>query len=201
MAETEKIIADVFDQVWSEYSGRISIDGGSKVLVSDINVANAVYKATEPVRTPYGPEIIIAKRGIPGEDESRIQGNAKFKAVDSLEFDHYSHAVFGVASEDPKFIMQGLQAMITAMRPKGVAIVISLKAESGQSGDDGQLTISLEDKMQYQSKGKINKLTDVMEYAGFEKGKIRTFDKSSEAGGKKTDAEVVLAMKWDRLSA
>ena len=201
MAETEKIFTDVFNQIWSEYSGRISIDGGSKVLVSDVTMANVIYKATEAVRTPYGPSITIVKRGVAGEDESRIEGSAKFKNVESLEFDHYSHAFFGLASEDPKFIMQGLKAMITAMRPKGVAVVISLKAESGQSGEDGQLTVSLEDKLKYQSKGKIEALTDVMEYAGFEKGKIRTFDKSSEASGKKTDAEVVLAMKWDQLSA
>lgn len=201
MTDTEKSIADVFQQVWSDYAGRISIDGGSKVLVSDANVANAIYRATEPVRTPYGPEITVARRGVQGEEESRLPDKAKYKNVDSLDFDHYSHAIFGLASEDPKFIMQGLKAMITAMRPKGVAVVISLKTESGQAGADGQVSVSLEDKMQYQSKGKISKLTDVMEYAGFEKGKIRTFDKSTEVGGKKTEAEVVLAMKWDQLSA
>ena len=86
------------------------------------------------------------------------------------------------------------------MAPKGVAVVISLKTESGQSGDDGNVTVSLEDKMKYQSKGKIEKLADVLEYAGFEKGKIRSFEKSTEAGGKKADAEIVLAMKWDQLT-
>lgn len=35
---------------------------------------------------------------------------------------------------------------------------------------------------------------------GFERGKIRSFEKSSDAGGKKVDAEVVLAMKWDQLT-
>lgn len=202
MAESAKVIPDLLRQVLDEYGGRISIDGGSKVLVSDVDVANALFETTEPVRTPYGPTITIVQRGQPGEDSSRLPQNASLKPVDNLEFDHYSHAVFGIVSEDPKFIFQGLKAMITAMQPKAIAVVISLKQESKQvEGQEGQFSMALEDKMTYQSKGKIQKLTDVLEYAGFERGKIRSFDKSSEAGGKKIDAEIVLAMKWDQLSA
>lgn len=200
MANNEKAIGDVLDQVIREFGARIKIDGGSNVLVSDANVAHAIYKSTEAVRTPYGPKITVAKRGIPGEESSRIEGVATYKAVEQLDMDHFTHAIFGVASEDPKFIMQGMKAMIYSLQPKGVAVVISIKTESGQQGEDGQLTVSLEDKMKYQSKGKIEKLADVLEYAGFEKGKIRSYDKTTEAGGKKTDAEVVLAMKWDQLT-
>ena len=89
--------------------------------------------------------------------------------------------------------------MITAMQPKGVAIVIAVKQESKQvEGDD--YTLSLEDKMTYQSKGKLQTLQDVLEFAGFEKGKIRSFQKSTKIDGKEYEAEVILARKWDQLS-
>lgn len=55
--------------------------------------------------------------------------------------------------------------------------------------------------MKYQSKGKITKFTDVLEFAGFERGRIKSMEMSAEVGGKNVDAEVVLAMKWDQLSA
>ncbi len=176
------------------------MNGNSKVLVSDANVAKAIHKATEDVRTPNGPHITIAKRGLQGEDAAQVEGVATYHAVEQLETDHFSHAIFGVAGEDPKFIMQGMRAMINSMAPKGVAVVIALRTESGQSGEDGQVSVSLEDKMKYQSKGRIEKLSDVLEYAGFEKGKIKSIDKSTEVDGKKSDAEVVLAMKWDQLT-
>ena len=89
--------------------------------------------------------------------------------------------------------------MITAMQPKAVAIVIAVKQESQQAEGDNY-TLSMEDKMTYQSKGKIQTLTDVLEFAGFEKGKIRSFQKSTKVGGKEFEAEVLLARKWDQLS-
>ena len=201
MADVENVVPDLLTQILDEFGSRISIDGGSKVLVSDVNIANAIHQRTESVRTPYGPYITVAARGQPGEDSSQLPPNVNLKPVDSLEFDHYSHAFFGITSEDPKFIFSGLKAMITAMAPKGVAVVIALKQESKQvEGEEGQFQMALEDKLTYQSKGKIQKLSDVLEYAGFERGKIRAFEKSSEVDGKKVDADVVLAMKWDQLT-
>ncbi len=89
----------------------------------------------------------------------------------------------------------------TLLTDAGVAIVTSLKTETGKAeGEDGQYNVGLEEKMLYQSKGRVGKLTDVMEYAGFERGKIRSHQRSVEVDGKKTDAEVVLAMKWDQLT-
>ena len=114
--------------------------------------------------------------------------------------DHYSHAVFGLSAEDPKYVLEGLRHMIYAMQPKAISIVIQIKQESGEERD-GQFTVDLVDKMKYQSKGKVNSLSDVLEYAGFERGKIRSFEKTSEVGGQKVEAEVVLAMKWDQLNA
>lgn len=202
MSREEAAIPDILNQVLDEYGGRISIDGGSEVLVSDAQVAHALYKATEGVRNPEGPKITVAKRGLQGENDSDIEGiaNCRFEPADNLRFEFYTHALFGVASEDPKFILQGLKYMITAMRPKAIAVVICPKMESGQTTGEDQLTLSMEDKLKYQSKGKVEKLSDVLEYAGFERGKIRGMEKSSEAAGAKVEAEVVLAMKWDQLT-
>lgn len=56
--------------------------------------------------------------------------------------------------------------MIQAMRPKGLAVVISVKVETGAEAEGGGKVVGLEDKLKYQSKGKIQKLSEVLEYAG-----------------------------------
>lgn len=115
--------------------------------------------------------------------------------------DTYTHAVFGVQSEDPKFILSGLKYMKYALRPKGYAIVISVKMESKKLEGDEKFQVGLEDKLKYQSKGKINSLSEVLEYAGFERGRVRSLEKSATVEGREVQAEVILAMKWDQLTA
>ena len=201
MAGNTEATSDILNQTLDQYGSRIGFNGASKILVSDGNIAKIMHKATESHRTPYGPHIIVADRGQGSEGSSDLQGIAETKPIESLEMDTYTHAIWGLAGEDPKTILQGLKWMIYALRPKGVAIVTSPKLETGKSeGEEGQVTVGLEEKMLYQSKGKIGKLTDVLEYAGFERGKIRSQEKSSDAGGQKVEAEVVLAMKWDQLT-
>ena len=87
MAENGKATSAFLNQVLDEYGPRISIDGGSAVLVSDANIANALYKAVEPIRTPAGPTITVAKRGLPGEEESNIKdiNNCNFERADNLK--------------------------------------------------------------------------------------------------------------------
>ena len=187
-------------QILDEYGGRISIDGGSKVLVSDANIAQALFDTTEHVRTPYGPILTIASRGQNTTDVSSLPANMEQVQADDLKMDNYTHAVFGVSSEDPKYVLEGLKLMRYAMRPKGYAIVIALRQQTGQS-EDGNFVVDLVDKMKYQSKGKITKFTDVLEFADFERGRIRSFEMSADVNGKKVEAEIVLAMKWDQLSA
>ena len=200
MAGTGPSLTKILNDVLDEFGSRISIDGGSKVLVSDTNIAKDIHKATEAVRTPFGPSITVAGQG--SEDASQVQGVADVKPVNDLQMDFYTHAIFGVAQEDPKFVLQGLKHMVYALRPKGIAIVVALNLETKEAeGQEGQFQVSMEDKLKYQSKGKINKLTDVLEYAGFERGKIRTFDRTTEIDGQKVEAEVILAMKWDQLTA
>lgn len=201
MADTDKVFPDLIRTVLDEYSSKMNLNSASKILVSDANIAQILHDQTKNVRTPYGPTVTLATNGSPGDETAKVKDIANVRAADDLEFETYSHAFWAFASEDPKFVFQGLKYMITAMQPKGIAIVISLKVEAGQAdGEEGQFNVGLEDKMTYQSKGKIQKLTEAMEYVGFERGKIRSIDRSSEAGGKKVDAEVVLAMKWDQLT-
>ena len=204
MTDSRKATSELLRQTLAEYGGRISIDGGSIILASDTNVATSIAETTENIRTPYGPSITIAQRSPDtAEDASKVPGgNADVKPVNDLKMDYFTHAVFGVNAEDPKFILTGLKHMLYALRPKGVAIVISLKQDTGKAeGSDDTFNVGLEDKIKYQSRGKADKLVDVLYYAGFERGKIRSFDKAAEIDGQKVEAEVVLAMKWDQLTA
>lgn len=200
MASAGEIYSAILKDILGEFGGRISIDGGSKVLVSDLNIAQALFETTENVRTPYGPLLTIASREQGTTDASKLPPNTHQIQADKLKMDFYTHAVFGVSSEDPKYVLEGIKHMIYAMQPKGYAVVIALRQQTGQA-DDGNYVIDLVDKMTYQSKGKITKFTDVLEFAGFERGRIKSMEKSVEVGGKKVDAEVVLAMKWDQLNA
>jgi hypothetical protein len=199
MPDTAKATADLINQVIEEYGGKLKFDHTSKILCSDANVARAMYEGSKDYRSSFGPQIVIASRGGESESSSDLDGIATLKALDDLEMDHYTHAVWGLAGEDPKTILHGFKYMIHALRPKGIAIVTSLKQKTGE-GEGGQYSVGLEEKMMYQSKGKINNLGDVLEYAGFEKGKIRSQEKTTEAGGEKQDAEVVLAINWDQLT-
>ncbi|KAK3698047.1 hypothetical protein LTR37_017163 [Vermiconidia calcicola] len=200
MTDYNKETADVLNQVLQEWGPRVNLQYNSKVLVSDGNVAKTIYAATEPFRNSFGPSITIASRGQDIGDVSNLQGVTS-KPLEELEMDTYTHAIFGLSGEDPKFILEGLKWMIYALQPKGIAIITSIKVQSGEAeGQEGQFNLGLEERMLFQSKGKIGKLPDVLEYAGFERGKIRSHERTTDAGGKKTEAEVVLAMKWDQLT-
>lgn len=199
MSATEKATADLIQQVIEEYGGRLKFNITSKILCSDATVARAMYEGSKEYRSSYGPQIVIASRGPESGSSSNLDGIATSKALDDLEMDYYTHAVWGLAGEDPKTILQGFKYMIHALAPKGIAIVTSQKVKTGE-GEDGQYSVGLEEKMLYQSKGKIGSISDVLEYAGFEKGKIRSQEKTTEAGGEKIDAEVVLAINWDQLT-
>lgn len=119
--------------------------------------------------------------------------------------DHYTHAVFGVSGEDPKYIFGGIKHTIYALQPKGYAVVIALKQETKQvsTGEgEGEFQVSLDDKMKYQSKGRINNLEDALHYAGFERGRVKKLeDKKAVVDGQDVEAQVFLAMKWDQLTA
>ncbi|GAB1731082.1 hypothetical protein NU195Hw_g7155t1 [Hortaea werneckii] len=231
--------ADILRQVFAEYSSRLSIDGASQLLVSDVPTALQIADLTKELRTSYGPRITIATRGTdsssggPGHTPAMStvpeELNCTAEPVDSLtaKMDHFTHAVFLVqGTEDPKFVLQGLKWIHYALRPKGVAVVVALKVESGKSAADGDgggggngegqggsgagggreeeggFTVGLEDKILYQTKGKAKGLGDVLEFAGFERGKIRSWEVETQGlfGGRKREGNVVLAMKWGQLT-
>ncbi|KAI6901707.1 hypothetical protein D0867_06928 [Hortaea werneckii] len=221
--------SDILRQVFAEYSSRLSIDGGSKLLVSDTPTALQIADLTKDIRTPYGPRITIATRGQETSSSASSSGegspapstvpeglNCTAEPLDSLtaKMDHFTHAVFIVnGTEDPKFVMQGFKWMHYALRPKGVALVVALKVESGKSegkadddggggGEEAGFTVGLEDKILYQTKGRAKGLGDVLEFAGFERGKIKSWEVGTEGsfGGRKREGNVVLAMKWDQLT-
>nr|POE49314.1 hypothetical protein CFP56_32464 [Quercus suber] len=188
--------------VVEEYSARLSIDGGSRILTSSAQVAVSVANATESIRVPHGPMLTIADRGTRSEDPSIVPGgNTTLTPVDALPMDHFTHAFFGIDGEDPKIVLQGLKHMVYALRPKGVALVVALKQASGEQAADGSVTLGLEEKIQYQSRGRLENLEDVVYHAGFERGKIRGFERKVEVDGNQVEAEIVLAMKWDQLTA
>ncbi|KAI5367231.1 hypothetical protein Slin15195_G023590 [Septoria linicola] len=199
MSASKEILA-ILSQVIDEYGDRLKIHGGSKVLVSDGTIAKALFEVTEPVRTPFGPILTVASQEQP--DPAQVEGipNAQVVAADKLDMDHYTHAVFGVSGEDPKYIFGGIKHTIYALQPKGYAIVISLKQETKQAAD-GEFQVSLDDKMKYQSKGRINNLEECLIYAGFERGRVKGFQQMAEVDGKQVEAQVFLAMKWDQLTA
>ncbi|KAK4546640.1 hypothetical protein LTR36_001857 [Oleoguttula mirabilis] len=194
---------DILRQVLTEWGGRVNIDAGSKLLVSDTKIAAAIGESTKDIRTPYGPTITVATRGSGTDDASGIPEGVQvsLEPLDSLspKMDYFTHAIFGLNGEDPKFVLEGLKWMKYALQPKGIAIVISLKQRSGEAAD-GQLQVDLDDRIKYQSRGKVGSLKDVLEWAGFERGKIRSMEMTSQ-GAEKVEAQVVLAMKWDQLTA
>ncbi|GAB1741809.1 hypothetical protein NU219Hw_g7217t1 [Hortaea werneckii] len=228
MVAQDSPTSDILRQVFAEYASRLSIDGGSKLLVSDTPTALQIADLTKDIRTPYGPHITIATRGQETASSGSGGGgpatgtnvpedvNCTAEPLDSLtaKMDHFTHAVFIVSgTEDPKFVMQGFKWMHYALRPKGVAVVVALKVESGKSegdgdgggsssGEGGCYTVGLEDKILYQTKGRAKGLGDVLEFAGFERGKIRSWEVGTEGvfGGRKREGSVVLAMKWDQLT-
>ncbi|PPJ53948.1 hypothetical protein CBER1_05817 [Cercospora berteroae] len=202
---TSKQILAILQQVIDEFGPRLNIHGGSKVLVSDSSIAQALYELTEPVRTPFGPTLTVASQEQPDQSQVSHIPNATVLAADKLAMDHYTHAVFGVSGEDPKYIFGGIKHTIYALQPKGYAVVIALKQETKQvsAGEgEGEFQVSLNDKMKYQSKGRINNLEDALYYAGFERGRVKKLeDKKAVVDGQDVEAQVFLAMKWDQLTA
>ncbi|KAM3425758.1 hypothetical protein BST61_g7689 [Cercospora zeina] len=221
-SSAQQILA-ILHSVLDEFGSRLNIHGGSRILVSDTSLAQALYELTEPVRTPFGPTLTVASQEQPDTSQVSHIPNATVLAADQLAMDHYTHAVFGVSGEDPKYIFGGIKHMISALRPKGYAVIVALKRETkqvssgsgssassaaaageggGAEGGEGEFQVSLDDKMKYQSKGRINHLEDALYYAGFERGRVKKLeDKKAVVDGVDVEAQVFLAMKWDQLTA
>ena len=50
----------VLTSVLEEFKDRLSIDGGSRILLTDATVAKHLVEMTKDISTPYGPKFTIA---------------------------------------------------------------------------------------------------------------------------------------------
>ncbi len=185
-----KILLDVL----TEFKDRVSIDGGSRILVTDATIAKVVSDMVADISTPYGPKFTIATAGPITSSGSSQESLGPLIAHESIadlqsKMDHFTHALTDVSYADGKTAMEIMKWAKYALQPKGICVVVALKET-----EQGKFT----ERMQSQSKNRISNLSDILEWAGFERGKIRGMERSAGNG---KEAEVVLAMKWDQLTA
>ncbi|KAK3676271.1 hypothetical protein LTR78_004022 [Recurvomyces mirabilis] len=179
--------------ILTEYKDRIAIDGSSRILVTDATVAQKLAEQHKDISTPYGPTFTVASAaGGAGEGTKTedLGQNITVEAMDSLmpKMDYFTHAITDVSLADGKTVMEIMKWAKYALKPKGIAVVVALKrTEAGE----------FKERMLAQSKQRIADLGDIFEFAGFETGKVRRL----ERGSGEAEAEVVLGMKWDQLTA
>ncbi|KAK3109986.1 hypothetical protein LTR53_016193 [Teratosphaeriaceae sp. CCFEE 6253] len=185
----------ILTSVLEEFKDRLSIDGSSRILLTDATVAKHLVALTRDISTPYGPTFTIATAEpgaatSPGEQED-LGPNVEVKQIADLtgKMDHFTHALTDVSRASGKTCMEIMKWAKYALQPKGILVVVALKRTEAE-GD-------FVERMQGQSKGRVSSLGDVLEWAGFERGKVRSMTRGEGAG----EAEVVLAMKWDQLTA
>ena len=187
MATQQNPTSAVLSQMIEEWGARVRIDAGSRILVSSPQLAKDIADLTKAVATPYGPTIVIAARDKASASKATDASapNTTTEAIDDLKMDHFTHAIADVSSEGGKACMTIMKHAHYALAPKGIFIVIALKR-------DGLL-----ERISGESKGRVSTLSDVVDFAGFERGKIRGMEKTADG----VEADVVLAMKWDQLTA
>ena len=175
-----------------EFKARLSIDGSSRILVTDATVAKHLVDMTKDISTPYGPKFTIATAEPGAASNAEDLGpNVAFESIQDLtpKMDHFTHAITDVSRASGKTCMEIMKWAKYALQPKGILVVVALK----RTEEEGDFV----ERMKGQSKGRVNSLGDVLEWAGFERGKIKSMDR----GQGETEAEAVLAMKWDQLTA
>jgi len=175
-----------------EFKARLSIDGSSRILVTDATVAKHLVDMTKDISTPYGPKFTIATAEPGAASNAEDLGpNVATESIQDLtpKMDHFTHAITDVSRASGKTCMEIMKWAKYALQPKGILVVVALK----RTEEEGDFV----ERMKGQSKGRVNSLGDVLEWAGFERGKIKSMDR----GQGETEAEAVLAMKWDQLTA
>ncbi|KAK5708129.1 hypothetical protein LTR97_000669 [Elasticomyces elasticus] len=187
----------ILTNLLNEFSARLSIDGSSRILVTDATVARHLVEMTRSIATPYGPKFTIASAepGVP-QDVGDLGPNVMTEQITNMDgkMDHFTHAVTDVSLASGRTCMDIMKWAKYALKPKGILVVVALK----QPEEGGK---ELADRLRGESKGRVSGLGDVLEYAGFERGKIKVMERNAEVYGKAVEAEVVLAMKWDQLTA
>ncbi|KAK4898391.1 hypothetical protein LTR27_003987 [Elasticomyces elasticus] len=188
----------ILTNLLNEFSARLSIDGSSRILVTDATVARHLVEMTRSIATPYGPKFTIASAepGVSSVNVDDLGPNVTTEQITNMDgkMDHFTHAVTDVSLASGRTCMEIMKWAKYALKPKGILVVVALK----QPEEGGK---ELADRLRGESKGRVSGLGDVLEYAGFERGKIKVMERSAEVDGKGVEAEVVLAMKWDQLTA
>ena len=184
--EEQKATHALLHQLFSDYNTRLSLNSSSKILTSTPTLAASITSATSAIQTSYGPSITIASEApLPPNND-----NTTTIPLTDLQMDTYTHAILALSrTSTPSSILQTLKVVLYALRPKGVAIVIA------------PMGTGVEERIREMSRGKADGVRDVVEWAGFERGKIRGVEVEAEVEGEKVKGEVVLGMKWDQLTA
>jgi len=187
----------ILTNLLNEFSSRLSIDGSSRILVTDATVARHLVEMTKSIATPFGPKFTIAVAE-PGAsvDVDDLGPNVITEQITDMtgKMDTFTHAVTDVSRASGRTCMEIMKWAKYALQPKGILVVVALK----QTEDGGK---ELGERLKGESKGRVAGLGDVLEFAGFERGKIKVMDRTANVDGKEAEAEVVLAMKWDQLTA
>ncbi|KAK0941027.1 hypothetical protein LTR29_007445 [Friedmanniomyces endolithicus] len=186
----------ILTAVLEEFAARLNIDGSSRILITDPTLAHHLVEMTRPIATAYGPKFTIAVANGPTQTPTATGGedlgpNVTTELITALEskMDHFTHALADVSLASGKTCMEIMKWARYALQPKGILVAVALlKTAEGRE---------LGERLRGESKGRVGGLGDVLDFAGFERGKVRVMERG-EGEGK---AEVVLAMKWDQLTA
>ncbi|KAK0901143.1 hypothetical protein LTR57_020285 [Friedmanniomyces endolithicus] len=187
----------ILTSVLEEFAARLNIDGSSRILVTDPTLARHLVEMTRPIATAYGPKFTIAvaapQQNPPATStaEGDLGPNVTTELITELEgkMDHFTHALADVSLASGKTCMEIMKWARYALQPKGILVAVAL-LKTGDGRELGQ-------RLRGESKGRLGGLGDVLDFAGFERGKVRVMERGEGEGR----AEVVLAMKWDQLTA
>ncbi|KAK1811171.1 hypothetical protein LTR12_014468 [Friedmanniomyces endolithicus] len=183
----------VLTAVLEEFAARLNIDGSSRILVTDPTLARHLVETTRPIATAHGPKFTIAVAGpqTPTSTGEDLGPNVTTELITELEgkMDHFTHALADVSLASGKTCMEIMKWARYALQPKGILVAVALL----KTGDGRELG----ERLRGESKGRVGGLGDVLDFAGFERGKVRVMERGEGEGR----AEVVLAMKWDQLTA
>jgi len=99
----------ILTSVLEEFKDRLSIDGSSRILVTDATVAKHLVDMTKDIATPYGPKFTIATAEPGGASNAEDLGpNVATEMISDLtgSMDHFTHAVTDVSRASGKTCME-----------------------------------------------------------------------------------------------
>ncbi|TKA73338.1 hypothetical protein B0A55_06780, partial [Friedmanniomyces simplex] len=134
----------ILTNLLQEFAARLSIDGSSRLLVTDPTVARHLVEMTREIATAYGPKFTIAVAGEPHPSTDGVEElgpNVSAERIEDLtgKMDHFTHAVADVSLASGRTCMEVVKWAKYALQPKGVLVVVALKRMGGGEGTgDGE---------------------------------------------------------------